>query len=63
MAKRYTAIVEIMEIEETAGVSDRYDRQKDIPAKKDSKELAKFVVRDESLETLKVKLGKHVELV
>lgn len=63
MSKRYTAIVEIIEVEETPGVKDRYDRQKDVPAFKDSKELAKFIVRDSDLEALKVKLGKHVELV
>lgn len=60
MSKRYTAIVEIVEIEETAPTRDRGVLEK---GGKESKELAKFVVRDESLENLKVKLGKHVELV
>jgi hypothetical protein len=60
VAKRYTAIVEIVEVEETAA---RKEYRETIPGTKESKELAKFVVRDESLEVLKVKLGKHVELV
>jgi hypothetical protein len=63
VAKRYTAIVEIVEIEETAEVRGSYHGSNGKPASKESKELAKFVVRDESLEALKVKLGKHVELV
>lgn len=59
-AKRYVATVEIIEVTET-GESKGYNR--DIPAKKDSRELAKFVVRDPDLEKLKDKLQKHVGLV
>lgn len=60
MPKRYTAIVEIVEIEET-GPTKEYG--KDVPGGKDSRELAKFVVRDSELESLKAKVTKHIELV
>jgi hypothetical protein len=60
VTKRYTAIVEIVEVEEIAENKDRYNPT---PARKDSKELTKLVVRDETLEGLKTKLGKHIELV
>ena len=60
MTKRYTAIVEIIEITETEPTTVYRETK---PGTKDSKELAKFVVRDEDLAALKVKLGKHVELV
>lgn len=62
MNKRYTAVVEILEVTETEATPGyRGDGGK--PASKDSRELAKLVVRAETLEGLKVKLGKHIELV
>lgn len=60
MTKRYTAIVEIVELEETSPTRDRGIVEKGATNKR---ELARFVVRDEDLANLKVKLGKHVELV
>lgn len=60
MTKRFTAIVEIVEVEETPAQRDRGVVD---AAKKETRELTKLVVRDETLEGLKVKLGKHIELV
>jgi hypothetical protein len=59
--KRYTAIVEIVEVTESQPVT----RDRGIPDKpaKDSRELAKFTVRDNDLEKLKAKLQSHIELV
>lgn len=58
---RYTAVVDIFEIVETEATTAYRGETK--PGSKDSKELAKIVVRDETLEGLKTKLAKHVELV
>lgn len=60
MTKRYTAIVEIVEVEETA---ERKEYSNIIPAKKETRELAKFVIRDEQLAALVERLKKHAELV
>ena len=52
MAKHYTAIVEILEVNDgTAGSS------------KDKTEVAHIVVRADTLEELRTKVGKHIELV
>ena len=53
MAKHYTAIVEILEVNDirTAGTS------------KDKTEVARIVVRADTLEELRTKVGKHIELV
>lgn len=58
--KRFTAIVEILEVTETP---EHKEYSNTIPATKDSRELAKLVVRDETLEGLTAKLQKHLELV
>lgn len=60
MSKRFTAIVEIVEVEESAPTRDRGVVDK---GTKESRELAKLVVRDETLDGLKAKLSKHIELV
>lgn len=60
MTKRFTAIVEIVEVTETPDTTQYREK---VPGKKDSRELTKLVVRDDTLEGLKVKLGKHIELV
>lgn len=57
--KRYTATVEIVEVTEHTKIE--YGKAE--PAGKDSRELAKFVVRDADLEKLKAKLQSHIELV
>ena len=51
MAKHYTAIVEILEINDIPGSS------------KDKTEVARIVVRADTLEELRTKVGKHIELV
>jgi hypothetical protein len=59
--KRYTATVEIHEVTETPESKGYNNRE--IPGSKESRELAKFVVRDPDLEKLKAKLQSHIELV
>jgi hypothetical protein len=60
--KRYTAIIDIVEIEETPAVATRYDHT-GTPATKEKREVAKLVVRGETLEELKKKLMAHISLV
>lgn len=57
--KRYVATVEIIEVTEYT----KLEYGKTEPAGKDSRELAKFVVRDADLENLKEKLASHIGLV
>jgi hypothetical protein len=59
--KRFTATVEIFEITETP--ESKVYNNAVVPGNKDSRELAKFVVRDPDLEKLKAKLQSHIELV
>jgi hypothetical protein len=63
--KRYTAIIDVQEVTEI-GEDRPYGSGKDrgvIPKHKDSRELAKLVIRDDTLEGLKDKISKHVELI
>lgn len=57
--KRYTATVEIIEVTEHT----KLEYGKETPAGKDTRELAKLVVRNDTLDGLKSKLSKHIELV
>lgn len=57
MAKHYTAIVEILEI---LTVSNTRDTSL---TSKDKTEVARIVVRADTLEELRTKVGKHIELV
>jgi hypothetical protein len=52
--------VEILEVTETPETTQYREK---VPGKKDSRELARLVVRDDTLEGLKAKLAAHVSLV
>ena len=54
MAKHYTAIVEILEVQATGTSSN---------PSKDKSEVARIVIRADTLEELRTKVGKHIELV
>lgn len=62
MAKRYTAVLKIVEVEdhEPAGQARRHAET--VPAKTDSEILA-VTLRSKSLEGLKAQLAAHVGLV
>lgn len=53
MAKHFTAIVEILEI----------NCSRETNGQKDKTEVARIVVRADTLEDLRNKVGKHIELV
>lgn len=55
MKIQYTAVVEVFQVE-SQSVGDR-----GVP--KDKQEIARIIVRADTLEDLKAKLAKHVELV
>lgn len=55
MAKHYTAVVEILEINTVSVTRDG--------TSKDKTEVARIVVRADTLEELRTKVGKHIELV
>ena len=57
MAKHYTAIVEILEINQVSNTRDTS------LSSKDKTEVARIVVRADTLEELRTKVGKHIELV
>jgi hypothetical protein len=56
VAKHYTAIVEILEIQQVIG-------SRDSSGGKEKTEVARIVVRADTLEELRTKVGKHIELV
>ena len=56
MAKHYTAVVEILEVNTVLG-------SRDTNGGKEKTEVARIVVRADTLEELRTKVGKHIELV
>ena len=56
MAKHYTAILEILEVQTVLG-------SRDTNGTKDKTEVARIVVRADTLEDLRAKVGKHIELI
>ena len=54
MAKHYTAVVEILEIVPSGTISQ---------PSKDKTEVARIVVRADSLEELRTKVGAHIALI
>jgi hypothetical protein len=58
--KRYVAVVEILEVTETEAYKEYSNHY---PATKESRELAKFTVRDEALLGLKEKVSSFTDLV
>ncbi|MCC3299733.1 hypothetical protein [Arthrobacter caoxuetaonis] len=65
MNKRYTAIVKIVEVEETvaAGQPRRHMDGAPNPSHKTDTEILSVTMRSESLEELKEQLAAHVGLV
>lgn len=62
MSTRFTAVIKIVKVEETAAVTSRYDNQ-NVPASSKDTELANIVVRNVSLENLLAKTKSHLDLV
>jgi len=56
VAKHYTAVVEILEVNTVLG-------SRDTNGGKEKTEVARIVVRADTLEELRTKVGKHIELV
>jgi hypothetical protein len=56
VAKHYTAIVEILEVQQVMG-------SRDANGGKDKLEVARIVVRADTLEDLRTKVAKHIELI
>lgn len=54
MAKHYTAIVEILEVVASGTISQ---------PSKDKTEVARIVIRADTLEDLRTKVAKHIELI
>jgi len=63
MSTRFTAVIKIVKVEETAAVSGRYANDKGTPATSKDTELANIVVRNTSLESLLAKTKAHLDLV
>lgn len=56
MAKHYTAVVEVFEVQQVIGT-------RDASGGKDKSEVARIVVRADTLDELRDKVGKHIELI
>ncbi len=54
MTKHYTAVVEILEVVASGTITQ---------PSKDKTEVARIVIRADTLEELRTKVGKHIELV
>lgn len=62
MSTRFTAVIRIVKVEETAAVTGRYENQ-NVPATSKDTELANIVVRNVNLESLLAKTKAHLDLV
>lgn len=62
-AGHFTAVLQVEEVRVTAAEPARYANQPGIPASRDVVEVAKVVIRADTLDELKEKLAKHAALV
>lgn len=63
MSTRFTAVIKIVKVEETAAVTGRYTNDKGTPATSKDTELANIVVRNTDLNSLLTKTKAHLDLV
>lgn len=63
MSTRFTAVIKIVKVEETAAVPGRYSNDAGTPATSKDTELANIVVRNTDLISLLTKTKAHLDLV
>jgi hypothetical protein len=62
MSTHYTATVEVHKVDHTAAVTGRYENQ-NVPASREVQEVARLVLRADTLEKLQTKLADHIALI
>ena len=62
MSTHYTAVLEVHKVINTEGVVSRYAEQNKAP-QRETAEVARIVLRADSLDRLQVKIAAHVELI